>query len=96
MDLPKLPRSKKRRDELVEAARTRVEVLKKVLVESEDALSALLVAMVLEERPGLVPEGVVIGSWDCPTSPVGVCAYDTSTDRCCDECLFCEEPSERR
>jgi len=36
-----------------------------------------------------------IGDWDCPTSPIGVCVYDTSEDPACDECLFCGIPNER-
>lgn len=37
-----------------------------------------------------------LGSWDCPTSPSGECAYDADEDSCLDSCLFCNQPDERK
>jgi len=34
--------------------------------------------------------------WDCPTSPIGTCVYDSYTDRAWDDCLFCHDPYERK
>ncbi len=45
------------------------------------------------------PEGVkelVLGSWDCPDSPFGLCAYDPYSDVSLDDCVFCHEPDERK
>ena len=38
----------------------------------------------------------VIGHWDCPDSPFGVCMYDTFEDSAKDDCLFCHQPEERK
>jgi len=35
-------------------------------------------------------------SWDCPTSPIGTCVYDSYQDRAWDSCLFCYQPYERK
>ena len=44
-----------------------------------------------------IPDGhsIIIGSLECPTSPVGVCIYDVDADEIMDDCLYCHEPSER-
>lgn len=45
-----------------------------------------------------IPDGhsMIIGSWECQTSPVGFCIYDVDADECMDDCLYCHEPSERK
>ena len=45
-----------------------------------------------------IPDGnsMIIGSWECPTSPIGVCIYDADADECLDDCIYCHEPSERK
>jgi hypothetical protein len=44
-----------------------------------------------------IPDGhlMIIGGWECPTSPVGFCIYDVDADNCMDDCLYCHKPSER-
>ena len=37
-----------------------------------------------------------IGNWECETSPIGVCVYDSEEDPCWDSCIFCGEPDERK
>lgn len=39
---------------------------------------------------------LALGSWDCPTSPTGECAYDADEDPSYDDCLFCHKPDERK
>lgn len=39
---------------------------------------------------------IMIGDWDCDESPFGVCAYDLDEDSCCDHCIYCGEPDERK
>jgi hypothetical protein len=34
-------------------------------------------------------------SWDCPTSPIGTCVYNTYK-YATDDCVFCHEPLERK
>jgi hypothetical protein len=31
----------------------------------------------------------------CPASPIGYCAFDTTIDPWCDDCLFCGLPADR-
>lgn len=38
----------------------------------------------------------VFGSWDCPTSPYGVCVYNHLDDEPHDFCVFCGSPEERK
>ena len=42
---------------------------------------------------GADKDDIEIGSWDCKTSPIGVCAYGEDGD---DFCLFCGGPDERK
>jgi len=37
-----------------------------------------------------------IGVWDCVDSPIGVCMYDDIDDPAWDNCLYCDEPDERK
>jgi hypothetical protein len=39
---------------------------------------------------------IVIGTWECSNSPIGVCFYDDDEDRCHDQCLICGDPDERK
>ena len=41
-------------------------------------------------------EVIEIGHHACPTSPIGVCAYDGDDDPSRDDCLFCHDPDERK
>jgi hypothetical protein len=45
-----------------------------------------------------IPVGhhIIIGSWECPTSPIGFCIYDVDADECLDDCIYCHDPSERK
>lgn len=38
----------------------------------------------------------VVGTWDCPLCPFGICVYDNAEDPCHDDCFFCHQPSERK
>ena len=58
--------------------------------------SAILNDKVLELANIPVGHHMIIGSWECPTSPVGFCIYDVDADDCMDDCLYCHEPSERK
>jgi hypothetical protein len=40
--------------------------------------------------------GMIIGNWECPTSPIGFCIYDIDADNGIEDCLYCHEPSERK
>lgn len=35
-------------------------------------------------------------SHNCSTSPTDYCAFDIDVDPCCDDCLFCGQPEERK
>jgi hypothetical protein len=37
-----------------------------------------------------------ISGWECKNSPLGICIYNDEDDRKHDECLFCEDPEERK
>ena len=49
----------------------------------------------LEEATGTCGK-LAPGTWDCESSPIGVCAYDLDDDLCCDQCVFCGDPEERK
>lgn len=38
----------------------------------------------------------VVGSWDCDESPLGLCVYDITHDPAEDNCIYCNEPNERK
>jgi hypothetical protein len=42
------------------------------------------------------PQNLELGHWECEGSPTKSCVYDLSTDERDDECLFCEQASERK
>jgi|TARA_Y100000310_G_C20465000_1_gene707180 hypothetical protein len=39
---------------------------------------------------------IALGHWPCDTSPTGCCAYDSREDTMHDNCLFCDQPEERK
>lgn len=39
---------------------------------------------------------ISIGMHNCPTSPIGVCAYEDDEDPSHEDCVFCHEPNERK
>ncbi|MAG27464.1 hypothetical protein CMI47_18175 [Candidatus Pacearchaeota archaeon] len=41
-------------------------------------------------------ESIKIGHWPCEASPHKVCAYDDVEDPMHDNCLYCEDPEERK
>jgi len=41
-------------------------------------------------------EHIKMGSWDCENSPIGICVYDDIEDPYYDNCIFCQEPHERK
>lgn len=74
------------------------------LVTENDSLKRKLVAAyVLAAQHGVdyrsineSAEVIEIGHHACPTSPIGVCAYDGDDDPSNDDCLFCHDPDERK
>lgn len=48
---------------------------------------------IVSQVSGEPEENISIGTWDCPDSPIGVCAYGEEGD---DFCLFCGGPDERK
>ncbi len=70
--------------EYIEAQKTAQEALKEAtkwrhLIEKEIA-----------ELLGIPGKYIVIGHWDCPKSPIGLCVYRND-----EECLVCGEPCDR-
>lgn len=43
---------------------------------------------------GVEPLSLTVGTWSCPSSPLGVCVYEVNA--CEDECLYCGHPEERK
>jgi hypothetical protein len=39
---------------------------------------------------------IEIGHWDCDSSPIGTCVYDSYQDPMQDNCLYCDYPEERK
>jgi len=39
---------------------------------------------------------IEIGHWACETSPIAVCVYDDWSDSIHDNCLYCNNPEERK
>jgi hypothetical protein len=39
---------------------------------------------------------ICIPFWDCPESPVGWCVYNNTTDSAHDNCIFCNQPLDRK
>ena len=37
-----------------------------------------------------------LGTWQCASSPTKFCVYNKTEDPCCDSCLFCGDPDERK
>jgi hypothetical protein len=44
----------------------------------------------------LPPESISIGGHNCPESPTRTCVYNDAEDPCHDQCIICQEPSERK
>lgn len=65
--------------------------------EAEESKREAVFARLNEEgRPLRFTNQLALGSWDCPTSPTGECAYDANKDPSYDNCLFCHKPDERK
>ncbi len=47
-------------------------------------------------KPIIQPLFSVVGTWDCPKSPCGLCCYDHYKDPVHDECVYCGQPEERK
>ena len=45
---------------------------------------------------GICAAAIEIGRWDCEASPVAVCVYDDWSDPIHDNCLYCNNPEERK
>lgn len=82
----------------------------KELLEAERSLESFRFKLLREALDGKLPSedgdrsysslfhktGDCDFSWDCPTSPIGTCVYDSYQDRAWDDCLFCHDPFERK
>ena len=50
-----------------------------------------------ELRATLTVNNIELGqSWECPTSPTSHCIYNRDDDPCCDSCVCCGHPEERK
>lgn len=57
----------------------------------------LRIKFLIAEQFEIEAESIKVSlSMKCPTSPVEVCVYDINDDPCCDYCLYCGEPLERK
>jgi hypothetical protein len=45
---------------------------------------------------GVSAAAIEIGHWACEASPIGICAYDGYEDPIQDNCLYCNNPEERK
>jgi len=45
---------------------------------------------------GICAAAIEIGHWACETSPIAVCVYDDWSDPIHDNCLYCNNPEERK
>lgn len=82
----------------------------KELIEAERKLESFRFKLLREALDGKLPSedgdrsysslfhktGDCDFSWDCPTSPIGTCVYDSYADQAWDSCLFCYDPYERK
>jgi hypothetical protein len=48
------------------------------------------------KEAGLDKDNLGEGTWECETSPTGICWYDYSSSMGEDECIFCGDPDERK
>lgn len=42
------------------------------------------------------PNQLMVGTWECQDSPLGLCIYHDFDDPAWDNCLICNEPHERK
>lgn len=70
-------------------ARTALAYIQRITRATEkDAIAQMTELLGIEELD--------LGSHECPTSPIQTCVYDAREDPAHDDCLFCEDPSERK
>jgi len=50
----------------------------------------------ISKATGVDQWDLYLGSWKCTESPTGMCLYDQKSDPCCDQCLVCGDPDERK
>lgn len=68
----------------------------RVQASEAEAKGLALQEEVVALKTGLEQEVVFIGPWDCETSPIGVCAFNSEKDEELDKCMFCGEPDDRK
>lgn len=62
----------------------------------EEAKTERNMCIKLGQKLNIDPDNLAIGFHDCPDSPIRQCVYDDHEDPRHDDCLFCQEPSERK
>lgn len=91
----------------IENFNAKIEDLESQVSNLQEAKEAFMVALANAElngadaahrcRCGDRPRDLIIPeTWECETSPVGVCVYDDTDDPMHDQCLFCGDPEERK
>ena len=50
----------------------------------------------ISEQKDIPPSDITLGTWACSESPTSFCAYDSFDDVMHDNCLFCDQPEERK
>lgn len=50
----------------------------------------------LAQQYDLKAETLTLGHWECPDSPIKRCVYNQDVDPCCDDCIICHDPEERK
>ena len=50
----------------------------------------------ISEQLDIPSSDLTLGRWDCTDSPTDFCVYDSEEDIMHDNCLFCEQPEERK
>jgi hypothetical protein len=76
-------------------ARKELREAKSVVASRGKRVSQLKQQMVTERFPDLDPQHMCLGTWECPQSPTGECAYDMNSEMGDDDCIFCHHPEER-
>lgn len=82
--------------ENLEDIKAAVTIAKEVLRNAEHRMLDYeeLIAAALASALGI--EGIELGWHVCKHSPTKQCFYDAVLDHCCDSCLMCGQPDERK
>lgn len=69
-------------------------IMKYILNKHEEKVTSKIIKIIYKTVD--CDHAIQIGDWYCDKSPFGICAYDLDEDSCCDECIYCGEPDERK